>query len=106
MNQVEIVEKRSFSSIVSGFFFVCIALASLLTVRGLTELPESTSFTLGTFDLTVDVHGLIYLLATPSLYVASLWGDDSMVISMSFLFLGLGLSLLFKKSISSRLRKS
>ena len=105
MSQVEIFEKRSFISVVVGLLFLCIALASLLTVRGLSEIPQITSFTLSSSEITVDVHSLIYLLATPSLYVASLWGDESMVISMSFLFLGLGLSLLFKKKISSRLSK-
>lgn len=103
-NQVEIIEKRSFIAVVVGLLFLCIAVASLLTVRGLTGIPET--FNLIIVDFTVDVHSLIYLLATPSLYVASLWGDESMVISIAFLFLGLGVSFIFKKSISSRLRKS
>jgi hypothetical protein len=106
LNQVEIIEKRSFIAVIVGLLFLCMALASLLTVRGLSEIPQITSFTLSTLEITVDVHSLIYLLATPSLYVASLWGDESMVISIAFLFLGLGFSLIFKKKISSRLRKS
>ncbi len=101
---MEIIEERSFWSIVIGLIFICMAIASLLTVRGLSKVPESVTINLTDRNFFIDVHNMIFLLATPSRYIASVWGEESMVISMAFLFLGLGLSFIFKKKIASRIR--
>ncbi|TRO59732.1 hypothetical protein [[Eubacterium] cellulosolvens] len=82
------------------------ALSSLLIVRGLSQIPDVVNVQLIDEEINVDLHGLIHLLATPSQFAAQLWGDESMAISVAFLLLGLGLSLIFKKRIASRIRKN
>ena len=82
------------------------ALSSLLIVRGLSQIPDVVNVQLLDEEINVDLHGLIRLLATPSQFAAQLWGDESMAISVAFLLLGLGLSLIFKKKITSRIRKN
>lgn len=82
------------------------ALSSLLIVRGLSQIPDVVNIQLIDEEINVDLHGLIHLLATPSQFAAQLWGDESMAISVAFLLLGLGLSLIFKKRIASRIRKN
>jgi len=82
------------------------ALSSLLIVRGLSQIPDVVNVQLLDEEINVDLHGLIHLLATPSQFAAQLWGDESMAISVAFLLLGLGLSLIFKKRITSRIRKN
>jgi hypothetical protein len=82
------------------------ALSSLLIVRGLSQIPDVVNVQLVDEEINVDLHGLIHLLATPSQLAAQLWGDKSMAISVAFLLLGLGLSLIFKKRITSRIRKN
>ena len=79
-------------------------LASLLTIKGMLGIPETLTIDLLEDEIGFDVHGTIHLLATPTRYVASLWGETSMFINIVFLFLGLGLSLIFKKKIASRLK--
>jgi hypothetical protein len=82
------------------------ALSSLLIVRGLSQIPDVVNVQLIDEEINVDLHGLIHLLATPSQFAAQLWGDESMAISVAFLLLGLGLSLIFKKRIASSIRKN
>ncbi len=82
------------------------ALSSLLIVRGLSQIPDVVNVQLIDEEINVDLHGLIHLLATPSQLAAQLWGDESMALSVAFLLLGLGLSLIFKKRIASRIRKN
>lgn len=82
------------------------ALSSLLIVRGLSQIPEVVTVQLVDEEINIDLHGVIHLLATPSQFAAQLWGDESMAISVAFLLLGLGLSLIFKKRITSRIRKN
>ena len=82
------------------------ALSSLLIVRGLSQIPDVVNVQLLDEEINVDLHGLIHLLATPSQFAAQLWGDESMAISVAFLLLGLGISLIFKKRITSRIRKN
>ncbi|MFX0105682.1 MAG: hypothetical protein ACFE75_09340, partial [Candidatus Hodarchaeota archaeon] len=60
-------------------------LSSLLTLRGLTGIPEVVTFNLINRDILIDIHGIIYLLATPSIFAASIWGEESMVMSIAFL---------------------
>jgi hypothetical protein len=80
------------------------ALSSLLVVRGLSRIPDVVTVQLVDEEINFDLHGFIRLLATPSQFVAQLWGDDAMAISIAFLLLGFGLSLIFKKKIASRIR--
>ena len=82
------------------------ALSSLLIVRGLSQIPDVVNVQLLDEEINVDLHGLIHLLATPSQFAAQLWGDESMAISVACLLLGLGLSRIFKKRITSRIRKN
>jgi len=82
------------------------ALSSLLIVRGLSQIPDVVTIQLVDEEINIDLHGVIHLLATPSQFAAQLWGDESMAISVAFLLLGLGLSLIFKKKITSRIRKN
>jgi hypothetical protein len=82
------------------------ALSSLLIVRGLSKIPDVVNVQLMGQEINIDIHWLIHLLATPSKLSAQLWGDESMAISVAFLLLGLGLSLIFKKQITSRIRKN
>jgi hypothetical protein len=82
------------------------ALASLLTIRGLSNIPEEVTVNLINEDFTFDVHGFIHLLATPAQYIGEMWEDESMIVSIAFLFLGLGLSLSFRKKIISRIRET
>ena len=82
------------------------ALSSLLIVRGISEIPDVVNVQLVDEEINIDLHWLIHLLATPSQFAAQLWGDESMAISVAFLLLGLGLSLIFKKKITSRMRKN
>lgn len=82
------------------------ALSSLLIVRGLSQIPDAFTVQLVDKEINIDLHGVIHLLATPSQFAAQLWGDESMAISVAFLLLGLGLSLIFKKRITSRIRKN
>ena len=82
------------------------ALSSLLIVRGLSQIPDVVTVQLVDEEINIDLHGVIHLLATPSQFTAQLWGDESMAISVAFLLLGLGLSLIFKKRITSRIRKN
>jgi hypothetical protein len=81
-------------------------LSSLLIVRGLSQIPDVVNIQLIDEEINVDLHGLIHLLATPSQFAAQIWGDESMAISVAFLLLGLGISLIFKKRITSRIRKN
>jgi len=104
MSHIEIHENRSFFSTIIGLLLICIAFASLLTIKGMSEIPETLTIDLLENEINFDVHGTIHLLATPARYVASLWGETSMFINIAFLFLGLGLSLIFKKKIASRLK--
>jgi len=106
LSEIEIFEKRSFWSMIIGLIFIGMAIASLLTIRNIPGIPEVITFNLKYEVFDFNIHSLIHLLAKPSLYIASIWGDESMVTSLAFLFLGLGLSLIFRKKISSRLRKS
>lgn len=80
------------------------ALASLLTIKGMPGIPETLTIDLLEEEIDFEVHGTIHLLATPARYMASLWGEPSMFINIAFLFFGLGLSLIFKKNITSRLK--
>ena len=105
MSDIEVLEKRSLGSIFIGFLFICMALASLLSIKGLSTIPDTVNFTFQDNDFSINIHGLIYLLATPSRYAGSIWGEESMAMSIAFLFFGLGLSFLFKKKIFSRIRK-
>jgi len=89
-----------------GLILICMALSSLLIVRGLSQIPEVVTVQLVDEEINIDLHGVIHLLATPSQFAAQLWGDESMAISVAFLLLGLGLSLIFKKRITSRIRKN
>ncbi len=82
------------------------ALSSLLIVRGLSQIPDTVTVQLVDEEINIDLHGVIHLLATPSQFAAQLWGDESMAISVAFLLLGLGLSLIFKKKITSRIHKN
>ncbi len=104
LNNIEIQEKRSGGGVLIGLLLICMALASLLTVRGLSNIPEEVTVNLINEDFTFDVHGFIHLLATPAQYVGDLWGDESMIVSIAFLFLGFGLSLFFRKKIVSAMR--
>ena len=106
MSEIEIFEKRSFWSMIIGLIFIGMAIASLLTIRNIPGIPEVITFNIKYEIFDINIYSLIHLLATPSLYIASIWGDESMMTSLAFLFLGLGLSLIFRKKISSRLRKS
>jgi len=106
LSEIEIFEKRSFWSMIIGLIFIGMAIASLLTVRNIPGVPEVITLNLNYEVFNINIHSLIHLLATPCLYIASIWGDESMVTSLAFLFLGLGLSLILRKKISSRLRKS
>lgn len=105
MSNIEVFEKRSLGSIFIGFLLICMALASLLSIRGLSEIPDVFKFTFLDSDYAISIHGLIYLLATPSRYAGMIWGEESMAMSVAFLFFGLGLSFLFRKKIFSRIRK-
>lgn len=89
-----------------GLILICMALSSLLIVRGLSQIPDVVTVQLVDEEINIDLHGVIHLLATPSQFAAQLWGDESMAISVAFLLLGLGLSLIFKKRITSRIRKN
>ena len=89
-----------------GCLLICMALSSLLIVRGLSQIPDVVNVQLIDEEINIDIHWLIRLLATPSQLVAQLWGDESMAISVAFLLLGVGLSLIFKKQITSRIRKN
>ena len=82
------------------------ALSSLLIVRGLSQIPDTITVQLVDEELNFNLHEFIHLLATPSQFAAQLWGEESMAISVAFLLLGLGLSLIFKKRITSRIRKN
>lgn len=103
MSDIRVIEERSGWSVIIGLIFICIFFASLLTLRDMPGIPEFVTVGLNG-QISIPVRGLIYLLAAPSLYVASLWGDKSMVMSMAFLFLGLGISLIFRKRITSIIR--
>ena len=89
-----------------GCLIICMALSSLLIVHGLSQIPDVVNVQLMDEEINIDIHGLIRLLATPSQLAAQLWGDESMAISVAFLLLGVGLSLIFKKQITSRIRKN
>jgi len=89
-----------------GLILLSMALSSLLIVRGLSQIPDVVTVQLVDEEINIDLHGVIHLLATPSQFAAQLWGDESMAISVAFLLLGLGLSLVFKKKITSRIRKN
>lgn len=89
-----------------GLILLSMALSSLLIVRGLSQIPDVVTVQLVDEEINIDLHGVIHLLATPSQFAAQLWGDESMAISVAFLLLGLGLSLIFKKKITSRIRKN
>jgi hypothetical protein len=89
-----------------GLILICMALSSLLIVRGLSQIPDVVTIQLVDEEINIDLHGVIHLLATPSQFAAQLWGDESMAISVAFLLLGLGLSFIFKKKITSRIRKN
>ena len=106
MSEIEIFEKRSFLGMIIGLIFIGMAIASLLAIRNIPGIPDVITFNLKYEVFDINIHSLIHLLAMPSLYIASVWGDESMVTSLAFLFLGLGLSSIFRKKISSRLRKS
>ncbi|WP_455369661.1 hypothetical protein [[Eubacterium] cellulosolvens] len=80
------------------------ALSSLLVVRGLSPIPDVVTVQLVDEEINFNLHDFIHLLATPSQLAAQLWGDDAMAISVAFLLLGFGLSLIFKKTIASRIR--
>jgi hypothetical protein len=89
-----------------GLILLSMALSSLLIIRGLSQIPDIVTVQLVDEEINIDLHGVIHLLATPSQFAAQLWGDESMAISVAFLLLGLGLSLIFKKKITSRIRKN
>ncbi len=80
------------------------SLASLLTLRGLTSIPQHIYIPILGYNFRIDIWSLILLLAYPSWFIASLWGEESMVMSMAFLFMGLGFSLCFRKTISSKIK--
>jgi hypothetical protein len=82
------------------------ALSSLLVVRGLSPIPDVVTVQLVDEEINFNLHDFIHLLATPSQFAAQLWGDDAMAISIAFLLLGFGLSLIFKKKIASRIREN
>lgn len=106
MSNIEVFEKRSFWTMIFGLILICMALSSLLIIRGLSQIPDVVTVQLVDKEINFDLHGFIHLLATPSQFAAQLWGDESMAISVAFLLLGLGLSLIFKKRITSRIRKN
>ena len=81
------------------------ALSSLLVVRGLSPIPDVVTIQLVDEEINLNLHDFIHLLATPSQLAAQVWGDDAMAVSVAFLLLGFGLSLIFKKTIASRIRE-
>ena len=88
-----------------GCLLICMSLASLLVVRGLSNIPNFITIDLQLVDFPLHIHGLIHLLALPSSFIGSVWGEESIALSVAFLFLGLGFSLLLKKNfISQRAR--
>ena len=105
MREIQVEEKRSKLALFGGLILICMGLASLITLRSPTALPEYIDLSTLGYRFQLNLGLIIRLLAYPSWFAANIWGEESMVMSVAFLLLGAGISLCFKKTITSKIRQ-